>query len=419
MGDMLLSNKILLGKLFRVYVLSCLYTPLLVQLSGVNIFQLVDDVVFLSVFLICVISLFSGLSKIGRVNYVLPFYILFSCFVSVLLENSLLVVVLSLKNMKNLFLIFIMVCLIRLDFKFVTNAIKFMLYTSVPVALFQFSLGYYYDDITGLFGPKSSSLYSLTAIVFFVVEYLEKNKNGDSILGWYWIWLVPVFLNETKISFVLLPLLFVYLLFVSGRLKVKSVLSLSVLSVLSLVLVNSLYQSLYGYSFTSIFNYDFFELYFLDYTPLHGDVPRLYRLIVAYELLSNGGLLESLFGYGIGSVYVGDGGGTLGSVSRLLEYTALNSGSRIQLFQILIDYGFIGTAVFIFYLIYCLVKFSTKAETVVELYAVSFTFVMLICLIYQNMFFTKQLSFIFFYYLYVGFISKIKFSKNIRYRGIL
>lgn len=413
------GNKLILGKVFRLYVLSCLYVPLIVQVSNVHIFQILDDVIFILMFFICLVSLFSGISRVSSANYILPAYILFSSVLSFFLENSLAVIILSLKNMKNLFLIFIMACMIRLDLDFVIRCIKFMLYASVPVASAQFILGYYYDDITGLFGPKSSSLLSLTAIVFFVVEYVQRKKYGLSAFGIYLIWLIPIFLNETKISFLLLPIIFAFALYICGMLKISRVLYLGFSMFFLVLFINYLYQVLYGYSFASMFNYDFFEAYFLDYTSLHGDVPRFYRLLVAYNIISSGGFFEYLFGYGIGSVYVGDNGYTLGIISKMLENTALNSGSRIQLFQILIDYGLIGVFFFLSFMAYCLFRSSSSSASIEGLYAALFSLVMLVCLVYQNMFFTKQLSFLYFYFVYAAFLNKQCFTGVLEKKDVL
>ena len=403
-----LQDGNLLDYLFRWYVLLCLYTPFLYGLTASTLVSVVDDAFFIGLLILSILPLASSKKNVSLVVFVLPLYLGFSCIVSVASGNDFSILLLSLKNNKNIFLFIILLCLVENHSNFVRNQIKFILFASVPIVIFQFFTVDEHDDITGLFGPKSTSLYSMLACVFISIEILERKKSKSGYFGAYLLLFIPVFLNETKVTFVIFPAMLVFFFLLDKQLSIKSLLIIVFSCFSVLLLLNIVYYDLYGYKFTEIFTYDYMILYFFEYTELHEDIPRLYRLFFAYEYIFNGSVFEYLFGNGIGSVYVGDGGNRLGSVSKELEFTNFNSGSRIQIFQMLIDYGVFGTALFIFIFLMWLVKFSfLKIKNRDALYAIGLLFIMIACLIYQNMLFTKQLSFLFYYYVYQLLIRKV------------
>ncbi|MEF1292140.1 hypothetical protein, partial [Vibrio sp. M260118] len=211
------------------------------------------------------------------------------------------------------------------------------------MAIFQFLTVDHQDDITGLFGPKSTSLYS-----FLVVVYVSTIAavNGLDKVKWNWLLFIPVFLNETKITFLLFPITLVLLLVLVGRIRFYHLILFSIIGFFSLIALNNIYMNLYGYEFSDVFTYDYLDSYLFDFTDLHKDVPRFYRIYVAYGYLENSDFFHYVFGHGLGAEYVGDQGGRLGSVAQEFKYTLLNQGTRIQLFQLLLDYGVLGTALF-------------------------------------------------------------------------
>ncbi|WP_377109551.1 O-antigen polymerase [Pseudoalteromonas sp. R86517] len=401
------SFKVTLDGLFKIYFLSCMYTPFLAGLIPLPGLNLLDDLIFFSILPFCIYSIKSGQNKIDLLVLTLPVYILFSCILSVFNGEDLTVILLSLKNIKNLFLFFILISLRDDNTEFIKRHILFFLFASIPVAVFQFFTVTHQDDITGLFGPKSTSLYSFLVIVFVATyaTYYGLNK-----VKWLWLLFIPVFLNETKITFILFPAILLTLLLISKKIKIKHFFILLIIGSIFFNLLNEIYLNLYGYAFSEIFNYDYLETYLFEYTDLHNDIPRFYRLFVAYTYLDNSSLFDFYFGYGLGSEYVGGNGETLGIVAKDFEYTLLNQGTRIQLFQMLLDYGVLGSIIFCCCLLLFLVKISIKKITFDNLFTVAMLLVMLFSLVYQNMFFTKQLSFVLFYFVYMSMMKKIQFK---------
>ncbi|MFO6423123.1 hypothetical protein [Motilimonas sp. KMU-193] len=404
------SGRTLLDRLFRLYVLSCLYSPFfasLVPFPGLNLF---DDLIFFAMIPICFVHIAIGFHRINLLVLAFPAYIALSSIISFFSGEDLLVLLLSLKNIKNLFLFVVLICLHEDHTDFVKRNVVFILYASVPVAVFQFLTVEHQDDITGLFGPKSTSLYS-----FLVTVYISAYAavNGIDKVKWSWLLFIPVFLNETKITFLLFPLTLFLLFSLAGKIKLYHFVAFYLVGFLALILLDDIYFSLYGYAFSDIFTYEYLDSYLFDYTELHKDVPRFYRIYAAYDYLQNSNSFQYLFGHGLGAEYVGDQGGRLGSVAKEFEYTLLNQGTRIQIFQLLLDYGVLGTILFVGLLIVCFFSLCLRVKTFEILFAIALVFIMTFSLVYQNMFFTKQLSFLLFYFVYMALMGKFNDNREV------
>ena len=403
-SNQLINNKSgLLDSVFKFYFIFCLYTPFLANLLPVPGFNLIDDALFFIMIPLCIKHLSNKIYKADFLILVFPIYIFFSLIISFFNGESILVLLLSIKNIKNIFLFLVLVCLCDDHTEFIKKHVVFFLYMCIPVSIFQFFTVSDQDDITGLFGPKSTSLYSFTVVVY-VSAYAA--MYGLDKVKWLWLLFIPVFLNETKITFILFPVSLFVLLIITGKVRVWHFFIFFIFGLLASSILNYLYFNLYGYEFKEIFSYDYLESYLFDYTELHNDVPRFYRISVAYNYILDSGLFSFLFGYGLGAEYVGDQGGRLGSVALDFEYTLLNQGTRIQLFQLLIDFGMLGAALFFIILILFFIKIIKKEKTMNNLLSLGFLIVMLFSLIYQNMFFTKQLSFLFFYFIYMSQMNR-------------
>ena len=88
----------------------------------------------------------------------------------------------------------------------------------LPICVYQFQTMDVRDYIGGSFGYGGSGM--LTSLLFIIVYYLfvSEVKNISDMSNmykkkmWLFLFLTPVFLNETKISFFLLPIFFVFLI---------------------------------------------------------------------------------------------------------------------------------------------------------------------------------------------------------------
>lgn len=396
----------LLDNFFKFYVLASFYTPFLgslVPMPGIN---LLDDAMFFLMLVLCLLHLKHQVIKFNLIVIFIPVLFVFSILIAYSEGTSLSIIILSIKNLKNVFLFIILASLLENHMDFVKRHILFLLVASVPITVFQFFTVSHQDDITGLFGPKSTSLYSFLLIAYLATVIVEKGFNN---VGWRWLLFIPVFLNETKITFVLFPVILIVLLFITNRIKIIHIISVCVLSLVVLSALDNIYYSLYGYPFSDVFNIDYLDSYLFDYTELHKDVPRFFRLYVANQILLDSGTFNWLFGYGLGAEYVGDGGDRLGIIAYELRNTLLNQGTRIQLFQFLLDFGIAGTIIIVAVLVIMFFQILIKEKNHQHLFALSMLILMIFSLIYQNMFFTKQLSFVLFFYVYS---SLMKFNHN-------
>ncbi|WP_415890390.1 hypothetical protein ACMXYV_03495 [Neptuniibacter sp. SY11_33] len=400
----------LLDNVFKFYVLACFYTPFLssiIPIPGVNI---LDDAVFFLMLGVCLLQFKHRIVEFDLILLCIPALIVFSILIAYFEGVSITVIILSLKNIKNLFLFIVLACLLQNHMDFVKRHILILLVASVPLALFQFFTVSHQDDITGLFGPKSSSLYSFLLIAYVTTFIVEK---GFYSVGWRWLLFIPVFLNETKITFVLFPLMLVALLIFTMRIKVYHVILVLLLSVIVSSALDEVYYSLYGYPFSDVFDSAYLDSYLFDYTEMHKDVPRFFRLHVAYEILSSSDFFNWMFGYGLGAEYVGDGGDRLGVIAYELRNTLLNQGTRIQLFQFLLDFGVVGTVFLVTVLLIMLFRIMLKECNYENLFSLSILMLMVFSLVYQNMFFTKQLSFVLFFFVYSS-LMKVRHKRNLR-----
>jgi hypothetical protein len=209
-------------------------------------------------------------------------------------------------------------------------------------------------------------------------------------------------LNETKISFLLLPFLVLVIGIVSGRFNLKSLFYIFVFILSLIFLANQVYLNIYHRSYFDYFSSDYLEFYLFEPLEDQTDLPRFYRINFALNYLSELGNFYYLFGKGIGSVYVGgEGSLNFGVISDDLKYTLFNQGTRVQLFQMLMEFGVLGTfLIIITFLVFLFKLINIKFKRKSDYFAILFMVVVLITLVYQNMLFTKQLSFVFFFYIY-------------------
>lgn len=221
----------------------------------------------------------------------------------------------------------------------------------------------------GGFGFGGSGMVS--TLIYFLSFYLL-SKRWDFSRGyleqlvenkWLIILLYPSFLNETKISFILLIAYFGLLMPLSFktfmRLVFASPIIAAVLCVLGVIYLNVTNQD------SSVMTYEFMESYFVgeldseeimnlaiaiqdersDVADMAGlDVPRFTKLFLAPEALVDTGGGEVL-GAGIGHF---KGGTTVDVTPFAREFEWLLVGSRPMLFVIFIQLGWCGILWFFF-----------------------------------------------------------------------
>ncbi len=219
------------------------------------------------------------------------------------------------------------------------------------------------DHVGGSLGNFASGLISL--LIYFTSFYLMtrrwddklsyiKNISDNRVLV---ILLFPTFLNETKVSFILLLLYFVLLFKLEWR-SVRKLLMAVPLILVAMVGLGALYLNVTDQDADELTSLEFYNEYLVGEDPEFlidlairvqdgevetdnmwvTDLPRFTRIVQAPEAVrhSKGGLI---FGAGLGHF---KGGQTLEKTQFGREYGWLIEGSRTWLFILLIEFGVIG-----------------------------------------------------------------------------
>lgn len=230
------------------------------------------------------------------------------------------------------------------------------LFSQIPVSIIQFLKYGASDDVGGTLGAGNSGI--LTLSIFILVYYLIENRSHHTpdfskfkYLASKIYFFIPVLLNETKITFLLIPIFVISLV---NFKKVRSLLVAVILAGALFFLFGDLFTGYgsksYGTSakdpIAEIFNKDYLEEYLSG--QVRGgeiDVPRFTKLVLGIKLLTREDI-NLLFGQEYGAF---KGGTTLGLTSFAAKYLWLLQGSRPYLFYVLITGG-ISLILLIFFL---------------------------------------------------------------------
>jgi hypothetical protein len=100
---------------------------------------------------------------------------------------------------------------VKISLAYCTRAPDSWLYLSVPVAIAQRFLisAETGDVVTGLYGYGASGTMTLFLLILFFAEFSYRLSRGMPLAGWYLLFWIPIGLNETKITFFIVPVLFI------------------------------------------------------------------------------------------------------------------------------------------------------------------------------------------------------------------
>lgn len=260
-------------------------------------------------------------------------------------SNSLTSHVNGIRELLSLFFIFIFFeRVFRSEYIYYLNSLitifaKLFLVIQIPVSFIQYLIFGPGDGVTGTLGPGCSGV--LTFSIFLLIYYLIENNNSkNKVMNnlYYIIFLIPVTLNETKITFILILL---YFLSFFDLKKFKSSLLSIIIGLIVLISFSTLYKSQEKETDTSnpisnIFSEDFLTMYLIgdNRDSEYEDIPRIAKIIVGTDLLiKNNNLI-------LGQEYGAFKGGQKLKTSKFAEmYDWLLRGSRPYLFYLLITGG--------------------------------------------------------------------------------
>lgn len=407
--------------IFKIYVLLVLSLSFLSQYFSSPILRSLDDIVF-SINLIAVIFFYGKLSikNSGYIVFVLPILILASALWGFIGGNKAEVILLALRQFKNVFLLVAISPLIKKDFVFIHKTLHLCLWLSIPLAIYQFLYLDHWDKISGFFGSGASGTLSLLILIFVFSEVLYRLANKKKIPGLYLILLTPILLNETKVSFLLIPCLLLISYHVAGQLKLKNVFFGAIVFFIFAISADGVYRNVYGHAFTSFLEAEKLEGYLMAGDGLYVtddneiDIGRALRIKIAFEKISSDGISTLLFGYGLGSTFVGTASGLYGIEAYKNIGGGLNIGSRIQIYQMLMEFGIIGSLIIIATLMVFYVKIKSRpCIDRVDAMAIISISTALAGIFYQNILISRELSFLIFCSIYMATINKTSYKAKV------
>lgn len=216
---------------------------------------------------------------------------------------------------------------------FIRYAVIFLL-AQLPATFYQFMTYGPTDQVGGTLGAMSSGVLTLTVIC--LVFFLSRHTWNITQTVMLYMCLVPLLLNETKISFILIPLV---MLFIHFEPKFKNILLAVVTAGVFLFLFNKFFShsalDFGDNQLLGIFSSDFLDDYLFGDIYFSYDVPRFTKIIVAWRLLAEQ-TNTLLFGFEYG---VFKGGSMVEPTPFARAYEWLLVGTRPYLFFLLIQGG--------------------------------------------------------------------------------
>jgi len=341
------------------------FTIFIFAVSGLNGFLIEEGffpinrsiLSFLLDILLCVVAFFSLRSK-RQIIQILVFFSIFLSLtiVSFFLNDSELTIINYLNGIRDFLPYFLFPIIFFYLFQSIekqviitkfNNFLYLFLFLQIPVSLYQFSVYGAGDMVGGTQGSGYSG--NLTFIVFLSTFYLmTQGFDGNNIIrsflkkSYLLIFWLPAFINETKISFVLISL-FLFLLVKLSISNIPKYIFILILLLPSLYFFNSIYQKTSTYfDSTEFLSSNFLEEYLVS-DEEYSDIPRFQKVVIFLTTFNN---TEIFFGKGIGQF---KGGSTLAPTPFASQYEWLLLGSIPMLFFLLVQIGIIGAIWFILF----------------------------------------------------------------------
>ena len=208
------------------------------------------------------------------------------------------------------------------------------LIVQIPLTAYQFSQYGASDMVGGSYGGAGTGMLSMTILCF--IFFLSDDVKTLPRRGLLYLGMIPLFLNETKISFILIP---ITILFIHFKPKLKNVLAAVGAAVFFLFVFN-LYYSNQGKDFgdsniKGVFSSDYFDDYLFGDIYFSGDIPRFTKIFIAWQLVQEQ-ITTFLFGIEYGMF---KGGQLVPDTPFAQRYEWLLNGTRPYLFYLLMQGG--------------------------------------------------------------------------------
>ncbi|MFI3238970.1 MAG: hypothetical protein R3Y22_00025 [Bacteroidales bacterium] len=300
---------------------------------------------------------------------------------------------------------------------FISKLDKFILIfliVQIPVATYQCLLYGPHDRVGGTMGDGYSGI--LSTLLYLLTFYLlQKKIAGRNTLialseNWYYfLFLIPSMLNETKASFIFLILMIISFLKMDRRIVLRVVIATPIIILIVLPIITTVYFSVTNTT-DNIFSLEYYtEMYLLndesvawalsDDVDAEGqDIPRFTKVVAGWEILDEDNAF--LLGKGVG-LFKGKTMGIVPQIPFAVEYEWLLRGSVIMFFALIMQLGFLGIAWYIAHFIVNSPNMRKFEDININLYFFLFA-VFLFLMVYNNSLFLPCFAVFFLYLLLIS-----------------
>jgi len=269
------------------------------------------------------------------------------------------------------------------------------LYLQLLVSIPQFFIFGGGDRVGGTIGSGGSGV--LTLLVYILVLYLIIDKSAQegkaypdfSIALRHLHFLIPSFINETKITFILIPLFVLVLLHFSRRTIIQSVFALGLF-----VAIMFLFNKYYSHTLSDEYQrkpenaiqtftqQEFIQNYLLNQNTENFNISRFTKIKIGFEILSKS-TEDMIFGKGYGLF---KGRTLIGESDFARRYNWLLYGTNNYLFFLLIQGGIALVLLTVFTFIYPLLPFrkNSSLAIVINRYRLFLVLVFILILFYNT-----------------------------------
>lgn len=333
-----------------ILAIAAFLSPVMLQLTGNGIFKILDDLIFIFLLIDSWIALHKKKVAINinktcsLVIFIVCAYLITESLLALIYGNEVLVVILQFRQYKYMFLVLILHYYnSEKDYETIHKLASIIAYCSIPISIVQRILvpSNSGDYVTGLYGANTSGIMTMFLLILFFSEFTRNLSLGNRLVGWEFLYFIPIAINETKIAFYLIPFFFLIAIIISKKNILKSLITISVILFLIFLPFSMMFQKLYSENIWDYYsNKETLNNYMM--MDVDADMGRVLKIQMGYDIISEKPL-STLVGYGLGAGYVGAGDVRYGHIA--VQYTGqtnLFGATRTQVFDLLIDTGLFG-----------------------------------------------------------------------------
>lgn len=284
--------------------------------------------------------------------------------------------------------------------EFVKKFSVFFLAIQIPVAFVQFTQHGASDWVGGTFGNRGSGILTLSIIclIFFLSDHMQSNRQRILLF----FCLVPLVLNETKVSFIFIPMLIFFIYF---KPKLKNIAGGIIGAALFLFIYSQYYSGMEfeGGAMAGTFSGDFLDSYLMGDVNSSEDIPRITKIVVAWKLCAEE-TRTLLFGMEYG---IFKGGSVVETTQFAQSIQFLISGTRPYIFFLLLQGGLLLT-VGLFWLLFHINNYFTSNNNRFKLFLM---LVFLIILVYNDA--LRNQGFVVIYFFCMFYANSNLYNKKI------